>query len=445
MEVEFEDDHFHAREDIDEDYKLMLEQSRIKHKYWLSDYALRRIKMNQNYILLIVGQVGSGKSYSGISLAEDIDPYFNIDRIIFHPKEFVALLDIGLPKGSVIMWEEVGVSLSSRDWYREQNKIISSLFETFRRHNLILIMTVPFVKFIDSRIRSMIHGFAEMIDPTFSGGNFGWLKYFHIIVEQRSGKIRHRYPRIRDDEGKIQIIQGTSSESGNMRFNLPSKEILPIYEKKKFEFVMWQQKTGLATFEPKKVAGTLEIADFVKILTDNPRKYQLLQSEKKKKISLTNLIEHNWVLMKLDYPDLKFQKKDMTSALRFVLSSYDYKFKGASKSIQDDEIMTVINLMGLVGDNKHQIAKMLNTSNHTLTKAIDRWKENGMWDEKLQEIEYKKKLEREESEVGDYFSEKKDSKDKDKKKERDEEEGKDDIEYEEYDYGFDDDDDEGDE
>ncbi len=521
IEVEFEDEHFHAGETINDDYRLLVEQSRLKHKYWLSEYALKRVRMNQNYILLIVGGVGcqtkgskvlmangtlknieeiqigdevispqhdgnrmiskilelkefysntcfdirnplnrkdiyytcsynhliphinkktwtlthsqaedlwgkeiftlnsdmdivkakvsprhsgdvygfsldspsqwyitdnnmithnTGKSYSAMGLAQDIDPYFNVDRIIFHPKDFISLLEMGLPKGSVIMWEEVGVSLSSRDWYKEQNKIISSLFETFRRHNLILIMTVPFVKFIDSRIRSMIHGFAEMIDPTFSGGKFGWLKYFHVIVEQRTGKIRHRYPRIRDEEGKIQIIQGASNESGNMHFNLPSKELLELYEKKKFDFVQWQQKSGLEAFDQKKKAPSLEIEDFIKVLTSNPRKYKLIQSEAEKD-SLTNIIEHCWVLIRLDYADHKMQKKDMISALRFVLSSYDYTFKGRSKSIGDDEIGTVVKLMQLVGDNKNQIAKMLNTSNHTITKKINEWQKSGVWDE----------------------------------------------------------------
>ena len=410
LEIEYEDDHFHAKEDIEEDYRLSMEQSKIKHKYWLSDYALRRIRMNQNYIILIVGGVGTGKSYSGIKLAEDIDPYFNVDRIIFHPKDFITLLDSSLPKGSVIMWEEVGVSLSSRDWYKEQNKIISSLFETFRRHNLILIMTVPFVKFIDSRIRSMIHGFAEMIDPTFTGGKFGWLKYFHVIVDQRSGKIRHRYPRIRDDEGMVITMQGTTTEQGNMRFSLPSKEILPLYEQKKLEFVQWQQKSGLSSFEPKKVAGSLEINDFIKKMTSNPRKYKLITGKGKKKESLTNLIEHNWVLFKIDYPDMNFQKKDLVSALRFVLSSYDYTFKGASKEIQDNELGTVYELMELVGDNKNQIAKMLNTSNHTLTKAISNWKKNGMWQEYIDDIELQKQLEEEEAEAIIMPSDRKDHK-----------------------------------
>ena len=527
IEVEFEDTHFHASDTLDEDYKLILEQKRQKHKHWLSDYALRRIYANQNYILLIVGQVGcqpkgskilmanhlwkniedikvgdillspqfdgsnvnskvlqthkdysnttfnivkegtkeilyscshhhkipfinedtglinhkkaeelsgkklitfdsninevhvrilprhseivygfqldspnkwyvtdnnmvthnSGKSFSAISLAEDIDPYFNVDRIVFHPQEFIALLDMGLPKGSVILWEEVGVSLSSRDWYREQNKIISSLFETFRRHNLILIMTVPNVKFIDSRIRSMIHGFAEMIDPTFTGGNFGWLKYFHVIVEQRSGKIRHRYPRIRDDEGRVQIMQGNTNESGNMHFNLPSKEILPAYEEKKLAFVKWQQKTGLESFQPKKIAETFGIEDYIQIMSKNPRKFRLILDEDGKNESMANLISNAWVLFNIDHPDIKLNKKAMTDSLRFVLTSYGYQFKSASRGIQDGEIHTVIKLLNMTDDKRVQVASMMNTTDKTLRSTIKRWQKEGIWDEAMEEYE----------------------------------------------------------
>ncbi len=536
VEVEFEDEHFHAMHDIEEDYKLLVEQKQMKHKHWLSNYALKRINMNQNYILLIVGQVGcqpkgskvlmenglykniedivvgdkvispqyngtntisqvlqvhkdysnttfnivkqsnkneilyscshhhkipfinpsnkqikhknaeelwgkniitldmdmnkipvkvlprpseivygfhldspnqwyitdnemathnSGKSYSAITLAEDIDPYFNVDRIVFHPKEFVSLLDVGLPKGSVIIWEEVGVSLSSRDWYREQNKIISSLFETFRRHNLILIMTVPNVKFIDSRIRAMIHGFAEMIDPTFTGSKFGWLKYFHVIVDQRSGKIRHRYPRIRDNEGKIQIMQGNTSDSGNMHFNLPSEDIIVPYEIKKLAFVKWQQRTGLESFEPKKKVEVLDINDYVKILSGNPRKYKLIpdEDEDKKKISFANLTSHCWVLLNIDYPDKKLNKKSMTDALRFTLDSHDYGFKKASRSIQDNEMETVIKLLDMANGVQIQVANMLNTSDKTLRKAIKKWKKQGLWQDAIEVFEASKVVE----------------------------------------------------
>ena len=395
LESEFEDKHFANTQDIDEDFKLLHEIENAEHRYWLSDYALGRVRKNQNYIILITGQVGSGKSYSGLALAEDIDPYFNIDRVIFHPKEFIQLLDMGLPKGSVVLWEEVGVTLSSRDWFKEQNKIISSLFETFRRHNLILIMTVPNVQFIDSRIRSMIHGYGEMLDPTYTGGEFGWMKYFHVIVNLRNGKIMHRYPRVRDEDGKTHVIQGNRRDSGNMFFDLPSNEILEPYEKKKFEFVKWQQESGLSKFNPKEKIETLEIGDIIRIITSNPRKHKIPSKKEKegdgdKKESLTTIIEHNWVLFKLEYPHMKLKKNDIASAVRFVLNSFDYKFKQGDKEIRDEELPTIYELQQIFGENHKAIANSLNTTEYMLKKKLKEWEENGMlstYEESLEVVE----------------------------------------------------------
>lgn len=258
-------------------------------------------------------------------------------------------------------------------------------------------MTVPNVKFIDSRIRSMIHGFAEMIDPTFTGGNFGWLKYFHVIVEQRSGKIRHRYPRIRDDEGRVQIMQGNTSESGNMHFNLPSEEILPIYEEKKLAFVKWQQKTGLESFQPKKIAESFDIEDYIKIMSKNPRKFRLIPDEDGKNESMANLVSNAWVLFNIDHPDKKLNKKAMTDSLRFVLTSYDYQFKSASRGIQDGEMHTVIKLLDMADDKRVQVASMMNTTDKTLRSAIKKWQKAGIWDEALEEYEASKVVEDEDT------------------------------------------------
>ena len=63
-----------------------------KRKYWISEYALNRIKKNQNYMLLITGGTGSGKSYSAIEIALDMDKTFNIDRVVFTAIEFMNLL-----------------------------------------------------------------------------------------------------------------------------------------------------------------------------------------------------------------------------------------------------------------------------------------------------------------------------------------------------------------
>ena len=191
---------------------------------------------NQNFILLIVGPTGSGKSYSAMELARDMDPGFTVDRVVFNPEDFIRVTKQGLAPGSVIMWDEVGVGLSSREWYSIQNKMIAYVLETFRRDRLILIMTTPNIVFIDKKVRALIHGFAETIDKTFTGGKFGYVKYFHIITNLREGKMMYRYPRIRDKHGRTRVIRGKSATSGNMRFSMPPEWLWEPYEEIKLDF-----------------------------------------------------------------------------------------------------------------------------------------------------------------------------------------------------------------
>ena len=86
---------------------------------YLPNYIKSRVDRNQNYVMLFVGQTGTGKSYAAMSLAEHVDPNFNINRVVFTADEFIAILnqDKTMVKGSVIMWDEAGVGMPAREWY----------------------------------------------------------------------------------------------------------------------------------------------------------------------------------------------------------------------------------------------------------------------------------------------------------------------------------------
>ena len=127
-----------------------------------------------------------------MDLAEQIDPAFDISRVVFGADEFINLLntDESLVKGSVIMWDEAGVGMPAREWYSLSNRIISYVVQTFRVKGYILIMTTPSLKYIDSQIRALFHGIAEMIDPSVSSGRFGWAKYMDLFHDPKEGKTK---------------------------------------------------------------------------------------------------------------------------------------------------------------------------------------------------------------------------------------------------------------
>jgi len=114
---------------------------------------------NRNVIGILYGPPGSGKSTTALSLCEMIDPNFSGKNIVFNATEFVALLEKAeageMPKGSAILFEELGAAADSRSWHSEDNIRITQIFQTFRPMNLILLNTVPELNLADKRISQL--------------------------------------------------------------------------------------------------------------------------------------------------------------------------------------------------------------------------------------------------------------------------------------------------
>jgi len=65
----------------------------------LTRYVKRRLyEYNKNWLAIICGETGSGKSYSALKIAETVDPTFSPERIVFSSEQFVRLLGKKLKK-----------------------------------------------------------------------------------------------------------------------------------------------------------------------------------------------------------------------------------------------------------------------------------------------------------------------------------------------------------
>ena len=73
------------------------------------------------------GETGSGKSLSSIRLAERVDPNFNVDRIVFTVQDFLALVNSGLPPGSVIVFDDAGLGINARLWQEMNARVFGML------------------------------------------------------------------------------------------------------------------------------------------------------------------------------------------------------------------------------------------------------------------------------------------------------------------------------
>ena len=191
---------------------------------WLIPWIERRIRENRNANLVFVGDTGSGKSYSSISLAEQVDPNFSADRIVFTTRDFVTLVNSDLPKGSVIIFDDAGLGIPAREWQRTSAKIFGKLFQGFRYKNLISMITVPDISFIERQSRMLMHLYFEATDTQ------GIMKPFHPFHPFRGDeRLGFQYPRIERGGREIQVKTTV--------FHLPSKNIRDAYEKKKYNYM----------------------------------------------------------------------------------------------------------------------------------------------------------------------------------------------------------------
>jgi len=248
----------------------------------LVDRVRRRLlKNNKNWLCVICGGTGSGKSYSALRLASLIDPDFSIEKVVFTGEAFLKLINSKqLKAGDVIVFDEFGVGMPRRMWYSVSNKMISYLLQTFRNLNIGVIFTVPSLDYIDSQALKLMH--TKIITLSIDKQAEEVIcKWFDLDFNPKRNKDAYeKYPRFRKSTGKIIVADRVS-------FSLPDSKLVSAYERKKNKYT--QQLN-------------LELEDTLK---------ELKESTKPKDIrSIDQLVEDMKKLMK----DKGLNKDDITTA-----------------------------------------------------------------------------------------------------------------------------------
>ena len=284
---------------------------------YLTGYIKSRVAKNQNFVMLYVGQTGTGKSYAAMSLAEELDPEFDISRIVFSADEFIDVLnnDDILTRGSVIIWDEAGVGMPAREWYSISNKVISYVVQTFRVKGYVLIMTTPSLKYIDSQIRALFHGIAETIDPSMYGGNFGWAKYMHLVHDPKEGKTMMQYPVIMDEHNRPMKLKGRTARHGNMLFSKPSEELIGDYEVKKKEFTdnLITSASDMMTSKEDHGDPTVSVDRIMDMVLEDPDRWGIEYIKSK-----SDWKKHVYAIFRTEHPDMVAKSTDIDAALHLI-------------------------------------------------------------------------------------------------------------------------------
>jgi DNA-binding MarR family transcriptional regulator len=198
-----------------------------KEALWVR-YIQQRIKQNKNFLGFISGSTGSGKSWSSISIAEQLDSDFTDERIVFSGIELMKLINSDkLKKGSVVVFEEAGIGMSSKNWQSTINKMLNFLIQTFRHRNFILIFNSPYMDFVDSSTRKLFHAEFSTVGIDISKGTCR-LKPRTIQYNSRTKKFYFKMLRVITKKGLIPVNFWSVGK--------PSPELIKSYEIKKRAF-----------------------------------------------------------------------------------------------------------------------------------------------------------------------------------------------------------------
>lgn len=286
---------------------------------------------NDNYMLMALGDTGSGKSYSALTISMMVDPGFTEDRVAFRGKKFMELVNKDLSPGSVIMFDECAVDVDAREWYSDTNKMINDTVETFRQDNLICIWTTPDMKGIDSQVRGKFDGVLLMVRE-------GKGQYKKIVRDHIEGKNYYKYPSIngRKLEGatnRNQYYNMTIPDPRKIEKRFEKRGLVERYEERKDKFVAGVKSDGLDHFEEddEKQFGTRELTGLV---SHNPEVFQLHDED----ISDTKLKKIANSLMKNQFPSIEYKKSDLEEALLFCRYNIEKAQGISSNPLEMEEI-----------------------------------------------------------------------------------------------------------
>jgi ABC-type dipeptide/oligopeptide/nickel transport system ATPase component len=185
---------------------MMVEGGKRKNPFWIN-YIKNRIKNKKNFLGFISGATGSGKSWTGLSICNMLDPSFTPERIITNMKQLMKLVNSDkLNYGNAILWDEAGIDISSKSWQSLTNKLVNFLMQTFRHKRFILIFTSPYMDFVDASTRKLFHAEFQM-ERINQEECVAKVKPFIIQYNGRTRKFYYKYLRARTKQRGIVPIK----------------------------------------------------------------------------------------------------------------------------------------------------------------------------------------------------------------------------------------------
>jgi ABC-type dipeptide/oligopeptide/nickel transport system ATPase component len=192
--------------------------------------ARTRLARNQNLLVVITGQTGTGKSLSALEFARLIDPKFTAAQIVFTVTEFLTMMEV-LGPGRVIIFDEAGVDLDARRSSSKKNVFFSNILKTFRYLQIPTIFTLPNLMMLDKNARRLFHLWIKTREIDYKK-EICWASYYIISADDEwNDTITRALPRVHDP------VTHEKRKITRVGFHKPPPDLLAAYEAKKDTYV----------------------------------------------------------------------------------------------------------------------------------------------------------------------------------------------------------------
>jgi len=123
----------------------------------------RVLTKDRDWVLVIDGEEGAGKSVLAQQVGAYLDPNFSINNIVFNSDEFLKIIkDPKTAKGTCIVLDEAFSAANSRSSLTEVNRAMIGVATEMRQKNLFVILCIPSFFDLDKyfalwRCRALFH------------------------------------------------------------------------------------------------------------------------------------------------------------------------------------------------------------------------------------------------------------------------------------------------
>lgn len=236
----------------------------------------RKVKyQNQSETMVFVGPTGGGKSWSALSVGEQLAKNLKTNLYyVFSSDQFLKIIKDKPKPGTIIVFDEAGAGISSREFWKDEQIKLMKVFQTMRYMNLIVILTVPNLEFIDKIARSLIHTIVNCISIDRKTSHVVTKIYSRQVNAVKGSKPYDKTPR--DNSG---------TKIDPFYIPKPSPKLVTEYESAKDVYLqnMYKSKD-----DSKKEIKKLSNQDIVTDILDNDKTYHWIVN-KKNQISIPRI------------------------------------------------------------------------------------------------------------------------------------------------------------